>query len=96
MVNVICKLSCESKYLESVIKNANDEIAVYGAEISILKEFPKEKQQPSVPVQFVVASNMGDEDTELLTNALSGEKTFFCGDAYEVEQIGAVLYVRGK
>lgn len=54
------------------------------------------KQQPSVPVQFVVASNMNDEDTELLTNALSGEKTFFCGDTYEVEQVGAVLYVRGK
>lgn len=62
-----------------------------------ITEIPKAtKQQPTVPVEFVVVSNMSDEEKELVTNALSGKKALFCGDTYEVEQIGAVLYVRGK
>ena len=82
-------------YTRILYKKEGDEYSLYYAKESIFTPDSK-LQQPTVPVQFVVVSNVSDEERELLTNALSCEKTFFCGDTYEVEQIGAVLYVRGK
>ncbi len=88
-IGVICKLTCESKYLANAIKDANDEIAVYGAEISILKELPVD-QQRTVPIQFVWHDGCLYHEDSCRNMSIAIEEN--C----TVEQIGAVLYVRGK
>ncbi|QDP61709.1 MAG: hypothetical protein Unbinned4466contig1000_21 [Prokaryotic dsDNA virus sp.] len=87
-IGVICKLTCESKYLANAIKDANDEISVYGAEISVLKEFPSE-HQPNVPIQFVCCGDSVCRVDDVNVDSLLKE-------GCTVEQIGAVLYVRGE
>lgn len=76
-------------------KKEGDEYSLYYAKESIFTPDSK-LQQPTVPVQFVVVSNMSNDEKKHIYEAACSNMTGFCGDTYEVEQIGAVLYVRGK
>jgi hypothetical protein len=64
-----------------------------------ITDIPKSpKQQPSVPVQFIVFGNdISHEDVLDISESLdAGKMPMFNEKLIEVEQIGAVLYVRGK